>query len=94
MFYQQWESSNAIKAQSLCHYHAIIMPFTKIKVIARHLYAIIATLYRLQCNYSATNTQFLRHLFRSILFQEDNNIDISVNTQYYNGNVIIIFDNN
>lgn len=47
-----------------------------------------------QCNYSATNTQFLRHLFRSILFQEDNNIDISVNTQYYNGNVIIIFDNN
>ena len=69
MFYQQWESSNAIKAQSLCHYHAIIMPFTKIKVIARHL-------------------------FRSILFQEDNNIDISVNTQYYNGNVIIIFDNN
>jgi hypothetical protein len=36
----------------------------------------------------------LRHLFRSILFQEDNNIDISVNTQYYNGNVIIIFDNN
>lgn len=85
MFYQQWESSNAIKAQSLCHYHAIIMPFIC------HYRDIISPF---QCNYSATNTQFLRHLFRSILFQEDNNIDISVNTQYYNGNVIIIFDNN
>lgn len=95
MFYQQWESSNAIKAQSLCHYHAIIMPFTQNQGYSApficHHRDIISPF---QCNYSATNTQFLRHLFRSILFQEDNNIDISVNTQYYNGNVIIIFDNN
>lgn len=58
MFYQQWESSNAIKAQSLCHYHAIIMPFTKIKVIARHLYAIFATLYR---HFSATIVPLIRN---------------------------------
>ena len=37
---------------------------------------------------------FFENVFSSGLFQEDNNIDISVNTQYYNGNVIIIFDNN
>lgn len=49
---------SAIKAQSLCHYHAIIMPFTKIKVIARHLYAIIATLYR---HFSATIVPLIRN---------------------------------
>ena len=95
-------SSGRLVTPSKRHQSAIIMP------LSRNYYAIyqnqgysapfichhLDIISPFQCNYSATNTQFLRHLFRSILFQEDNNIDISVNTQYYNGNVIIIFDNN